>query len=167
MSELAHTTPRGSLFRLAHRPDPWAWPPWTYCRRANRWDDPTDGYGDCEDIAILKRQLLIAMGIPEETLLLTVVWDKNNEGHAALTAHTTQGDYVLDNREPDILIWWQTGYDFVKRQSQSSPNEWVYVDGLTWPKPTNVACAVGQCEIPSCDANQCEQTASLTQSALR
>ncbi len=44
MSELASTTPRGPLFRLAHRPDPWAWPPWTYCRRANRWDDPTDTY---------------------------------------------------------------------------------------------------------------------------
>ena len=44
MSELAPTTPRGPLFRLARRPDPWAWPPWTYCRRANRWDDPTDTY---------------------------------------------------------------------------------------------------------------------------
>lgn len=44
MSELAHTTPRGPLFRLARRPDPWAWPPWIYCRRANRWDDPTDTY---------------------------------------------------------------------------------------------------------------------------
>lgn len=44
MSEIAHTTPRGPLFRLAHGPDPWAWPPWIYCRRANRWDDPTDTY---------------------------------------------------------------------------------------------------------------------------
>lgn len=44
MSGLAHTIPQGLLFRLAHRPDPWAWPPWTYCRRANRWDDPTDTY---------------------------------------------------------------------------------------------------------------------------
>lgn len=44
MSELAHTTPRGQLFRLARRPDPWAWPPWVYCRRANRWDDPTGTY---------------------------------------------------------------------------------------------------------------------------
>ncbi len=44
MSELEHTVPRGPLFRLAHRPDPWVWPPWTYCRRANRWDDPTDTY---------------------------------------------------------------------------------------------------------------------------
>ena len=44
MSELAQTTPQGPLFRLAHRPDPWAWPPRTYCRRANRWDDPTDTY---------------------------------------------------------------------------------------------------------------------------
>jgi hypothetical protein len=44
MSELTATHPRGPLFRLAHRPDPWDWPPWIYSRRANRWDDPTDTY---------------------------------------------------------------------------------------------------------------------------
>lgn len=36
MSQLEHTTPREPLFRLAHRPNPWAWPLWTYCRRSNR-----------------------------------------------------------------------------------------------------------------------------------
>lgn len=44
MSELAQTSPAGPLFRLAHRPKPWDWPPWQYCRKANRWDDPTDTY---------------------------------------------------------------------------------------------------------------------------
>jgi hypothetical protein len=44
MSGLAQTSPRGPLFRLAHRPNPWDWPPWQYCRKANRWDDPTDTY---------------------------------------------------------------------------------------------------------------------------
>lgn len=42
MSELAHTIPDGPLFRIGRRPNPWAWPPWEFCRRANRWDDPTD-----------------------------------------------------------------------------------------------------------------------------
>ena len=112
---------------------------------ADRWDDPTDGYGDCEDFAILKRQALVAMGIPEETLLLTVVWDKDNTGHAVLTAHTSEGDLILDNRKSDILVWSNTGYDFVKRQSQLNPNEWVYVDGLSWPNATKVACASGAC----------------------
>jgi len=44
MSGLAQTSPGGPLFRLAHRPNPWDWPPWQYCRKANRWDDPTDTY---------------------------------------------------------------------------------------------------------------------------
>jgi hypothetical protein len=44
MSELADTNPPGKLFRIGRRPDPWAWPPWEFCRRANRWDDPTDNF---------------------------------------------------------------------------------------------------------------------------
>lgn len=44
MSKLASISPPRPLFRLARRPNPWAWPPWEYCRRANRWDDPTDTY---------------------------------------------------------------------------------------------------------------------------
>lgn len=44
MSGLTYTSPAGRLFRLAHRPSPWAWPPWIYCQRANRWDDPTNTY---------------------------------------------------------------------------------------------------------------------------
>lgn len=121
---------------------------------ADRWDDPEDGFGDCEDIAILKRQALIGLGLPEETLLLTVVWDKDNAGHAVLTAHTSQGDLILDNRTSSILMWSDTGYDFVKRQSQADPNQWVYVDGLTWPAGTRVA-AVGvpgseKCALASC-----------------
>jgi hypothetical protein len=41
MSKLTSISAPQPLFRLAHRPDPWGWPPWEYCRRANRWDDPT------------------------------------------------------------------------------------------------------------------------------
>ena len=38
-----------------------------------------------------------------------------------LTVITDKGDYVLDNQNEDILIWSETGYRFVKRQSQSDP----------------------------------------------
>ena len=123
---------------------------------ADRWDLPTDGYGDCEDIVILKRQMLIAFGLPAETLLITVVWDEENRGHAVLTAHTTQGDYVLDNRNPHVLLWSQTGYDYVKRQSQWDPNEWVYIDSLTWPKRVTVACAEDACRGNFCEAGKCD-----------
>jgi predicted transglutaminase-like cysteine proteinase len=90
-----------------------------------RWNYPTDGYGDCEDYVLAKRQMLMKAGWPREALLITVVRDKKGEGHAVLTVKTDKGEYVLDNQEGEVLLWSKTGYRFVKRQSQSDPNTWV------------------------------------------
>ena len=90
-----------------------------------RWSYPDDGYGDCEDYVLLKRRMLIQSGWPREALLVTVVRDSKDDGHAVLTVTTNKGDYVLDNQNEDILLWSETGYRFVKRQSQSNPNVWV------------------------------------------
>jgi predicted transglutaminase-like cysteine proteinase len=90
-----------------------------------RWSYPDDGYGDCEDYVLLKRRMLIQSGWPWEVLLITVVRGNKNEGHAVLTVITDKGDYVLDNQNEHILLWWETGYRFVKRQSRSDPNVWV------------------------------------------
>ena len=101
-----------------------------------RWSYPDDGYGDCEDYVLLKRRLLIKSGWPREVLLVTVVRDKKNEGHAVLTVTTDMGDYVLDNQNQDILLWAKTGYRFIKRQSQSNSNVWV---SLGDPRPAIAA----------------------------
>jgi predicted transglutaminase-like cysteine proteinase len=90
-----------------------------------RWNYPDDGYGDCEDYALEKRRLLMQTGWPREALLMTVVRDRNGNGHAVLTVRTDRGEYILDNQTSDILLWSDTGYRFVKRQSQSDPNVWV------------------------------------------
>ena len=90
-----------------------------------RWSYPDDGYGDCEDYALLKRRMLIEAGWPREALLLTLVRGADGEGHAVLTVTTDKGDYVLDNMSWDILLWSKIGYRFVKRQSQYDPNVWV------------------------------------------
>ena len=90
-----------------------------------RWSYPDDGKGDCEDYVLLKRRMLIQAGWPREALLITVVRDKKDEGHAVLTVKTDKGDFVLDNQAEEILHWIDTGYRFVKRQSQSNPNIWV------------------------------------------
>src|SRR4051794_143945 len=90
-----------------------------------KWSYPDDGYGDCEDYVLLKRRMLMEAGWPREALLITVVRDQRNEGHAILTVKTDQGEFVLDNQAEEILLWSQTGYRFVKRQSQSDPNAWV------------------------------------------
>ena len=90
-----------------------------------RWSYPDDGYGDCEDYVLLKRRMLMQAGWPRQALLITVVRDLKGEGHAVLTVKTDKGDFVLDNQEEQVLLWSDTGYRFVKRQSQINPNKWV------------------------------------------
>jgi predicted transglutaminase-like cysteine proteinase len=90
-----------------------------------RWSYPDDGYGDCEDYVLLKRKMLTQAGWPQQALLITVVRDQKGEGHAVLTVKTDKGEYILDNQEDQILLWSETGYRFVKRQSQTNPNAWV------------------------------------------
>ena len=98
-----------------------------------KWSYPDDGYGDCEDYALLKRRMLIEAGWPREALLMTVVREKNGNGHAVLTVKTDRGEFILDNQEERILLWSETSCRFVKRQSQSDPNRWV---SLGDPRPT-------------------------------
>jgi predicted transglutaminase-like cysteine proteinase len=98
-----------------------------------QWNYPDDGYGDCEDYVLLKRKMLIKAGWPRSALLITVVRDKKNEGHAVLTVKTDKGEFVLDNQNEQIVLWSESGYRFVKRQSQSNPNSWV---SLGDPPPT-------------------------------
>jgi predicted transglutaminase-like cysteine proteinase len=97
-----------------------------------RWNYPDDGYGDCEDYVLAKRRMLMQAGWPREALLITVVRDKHGDGHAVLTVKTDKGEYILDNQNDQILLWSDTGYRFVKRQSQSDPNVWV---ALGEPRP--------------------------------
>jgi predicted transglutaminase-like cysteine proteinase len=89
------------------------------------WTYPTNHKGDCEDYVLEKRRELIARGWPESVLLITVVRDENNEGHAVLTVRTDQGDYVLDNKRRDVVQWASTPYTFIKRQSERNPLVWI------------------------------------------
>jgi predicted transglutaminase-like cysteine proteinase len=92
--------------------------------RAEYWTYPKKA-GDCEDYVLLKRKLLIAKGWPESTLLITVVRDENNQGHAVLTVRTDHGDFILDNKQPQILTWRSTPYSYVKQQSEENPLVWI------------------------------------------
>lgn len=95
---------------------------------ADHWDYPTDGKGDCKIYALQKRRLLIEMGFPRQALLMTIVRDASDQGHAILTARTTRGDFILDNLTDAVKPWEATGYRFVKRQSQEDPNVWVSIE---------------------------------------
>ncbi|MEO5806771.1 transglutaminase-like cysteine peptidase [Devosia sp.] len=91
---------------------------------AEFWTYP-NGYGDCEDIALAKRRDLINAGWPASTLLMTVVRQTNGDGHAVLLVRTDRGDLVLDNQEGAINVWNATPYQYIKRQSQANPGQWV------------------------------------------
>jgi len=103
-----------------------------------RWNYPDDGYGDCEDYVLAKRKMLMQEGWPREALLITVVRDRNGDGHAVLTVKTDKGEFILDNQSNDILLWSETGYRFVKRQAQSDPNVWIAL-GDTVPAPATAS----------------------------
>jgi predicted transglutaminase-like cysteine proteinase len=99
---------------------------------ADRWDFPDDGFGDCEDYQLLKRKLLAERGLPRRAMRMTVVRDDQGEGHAVLMIRTDHGDFVLDNKTSNVLSWNQTGYAYVKRESQSMVG-WVSLGGATSP----------------------------------
>jgi predicted transglutaminase-like cysteine proteinase len=94
-----------------------------------KWSMPTTGKGDCEDYVLEKRKRLIEAGFPRQSLLITVVRDQKGDGHAVLTVKTNRGDFVLDNQERAVRAWDDTGYRFIKRQSEENPNLWVSLGG--------------------------------------
>jgi predicted transglutaminase-like cysteine proteinase len=100
-----------------------------------RWTLPTER-GDCEDYALLKRHILIRQGWPASALLMTVVRDEKGEGHAILTARTSKGDYILDNKNDELKLWSDTPYAFVMRQSYIDPNVWLSLDPRQVHTPT-------------------------------
>lgn len=94
------------------------------------WSYPTDGRGDCEDYVLEKRRRLMQAGLPRQALLITVVRDLKGDGHAVLTLRTDRGDYILDNQEAKIVSWDETGYRYIKRQSERHPNIWLSLGGV-------------------------------------
>lgn len=103
----------------------------------DHWDIPTDGKGDCEDYVLLKRKRLAEAGLPRRAMLVTVVIDEENAGHAVLMIRTDKGDFILDNKRNAILPWNQTGYVYVKRESQYQTG-WTSLGGQQSPTVASV-----------------------------
>lgn len=89
------------------------------------WTYPVKS-GDCEDYVLAKRRTLMEAGWPTGALMVAVVRQRNGEGHAVLVVRTDRGDLVLDNLRPEISLWSDTPYVFVKRQSETLAR-WVSV----------------------------------------
>jgi predicted transglutaminase-like cysteine proteinase len=53
---------------------------------------------------------LMQAGGLRQALLMTIVHESDNEGHAVVTVATDHCDYILDNLTDKILLWSQTPY---------------------------------------------------------
>lgn len=95
--------------------------------RQEVWSLPGEA-GDCEDYVLLKRRDLIERGFSPSDLLITVVRKPDGEGHAVLTIHSSEGDYVLDNLDNEVRLWSETPYRFLKRQATFNAGRWVTVE---------------------------------------
>ncbi|TDK35431.1 transglutaminase [Rhizobium deserti] len=95
--------------------------------REEVWAYPTT-FADCEDFALEKRKELAAAGFALSDLLMTVVRKPDGEGHAVLTLRTSDGDFILDNLDNDIMPWYATSYTFLKRQASFNTGRWVTIE---------------------------------------
>jgi predicted transglutaminase-like cysteine proteinase len=101
----------------------------------DRWDYPDNGLGDCEDIQLLKRKLLMEAGLSRRALRMTVVLDEQGVGHAVLMVRTNHGEFILDNKTDAVLAWQQTGYHYVKREGDDG-SAWVWLGRQVAPTIT-------------------------------
>lgn len=92
-----------------------------------KWTLPDNGYGDCEDYALLKMKRLIEAGVAPRDLFLSTVVARTDEVHIVLVLRTAQGDYILDNLTNRMSHWSSTNYTFIKKQDPQRPSRWTVV----------------------------------------
>ncbi|MEO6340209.1 MAG: transglutaminase-like cysteine peptidase [Caulobacteraceae bacterium] len=102
--------------------------------QAERWVDPLAGHlfdagyvasGDCEDVALAKRDALIASGWPSGEMFLVVGYHRELGLHTVLAVRTDRGDLILDSRTPWIEPWTEAPYVWTKRQSAGDSEQWL------------------------------------------
>lgn len=75
-------------------------------------------FGDCEDYALLKRELLKEQGFDAEKIHLATCWinvKADNTGHCVLIVETDKGQFILDNnlKDPVPLNFQTVGYKYI------------------------------------------------------
>jgi predicted transglutaminase-like cysteine proteinase len=100
------------------------------------WWEPATKTGDCEDIALTKRQKLMDMGWPAEALRIAALVDGHGELHAVLTVDVVSlkgkpGTYVMDSHFEHVEPWQvlnSYGYYWLERSKPGS-TQWARLDG--------------------------------------
>ena len=71
-------------------------------------------FGDCEDYALRKRELLLNAGFARKDLHLALCWDETGAYHCVLLVDTDNGWYALDNRHSAPMPPSSLGYTWDK-----------------------------------------------------
>lgn len=85
-----------------------------------------DAKGDCEDLALEKRQELIAAGFPASRLFMAIAFRRDLGLHAVLVARLADGDRVLDSHDAFVRPVAKTGYAWLSLQRPEAPDRWSY-----------------------------------------
>lgn len=98
--------------------------------KADYWADPAltlrRGAGDCEDIAILKMQLLAAAGVPRTDMFLTIARDlARRADHAVLVVRDGTRFWLLDNAT-NALVDAAAAQDYRPIFSFSQNGKWLH-----------------------------------------
>ncbi len=90
--------------------------------------NPTLLGGDCEDYVLWKKRELLRMGIPEGATSIVLVNTNGDANamadHAVLLVRMADGDYILDNRFPNLMTPQESGYAFKYATSFTNAQEW-------------------------------------------
>jgi len=86
--------------------------------------DGPNAAGDCEDIALEKRNELIRAGISADALFLATVYVPGRGLHTIMLARLPEGDFALDSLTPEVVRWDRLSYIWLRIQSPDNPREW-------------------------------------------
>ncbi len=87
------------------------------------WNDEATT-GDCRDYALTKRSRLLNLGYPPSALLLAEAEIPDGKRHIVLVIASDQGDFVLDNLQPEVIRWDKLPYRWVMRSTSNNPKIW-------------------------------------------
>lgn len=118
--------------------------------QADYWADAREtlrrGAGDCEDIAIVKMQLLAASGVAPADMFLTVARDlARRADHALLVVRDGERYWLLDNAT-NVLVDAGTAQDYAPVFSFSQQGKWLH--GMPAAATTTIAAAVTPAPAP-------------------
>ena len=93
--------------------------------KSDHWALPHKGTGDCEDYSLQKQFDLTQEGL--ESYIATAWCFPDHKGyHAVCIVPTDYGDYVLDNRYPDVYHWEDSNYKWHMRETEDL--KWVKIN---------------------------------------